>query len=185
MPRARAANCAACGVAGSGGERIRRLECCGTSLAIMIRKFSPLSQLCESPPAISLPKSGGALCSITKNSPTPPLHTQRPTTVSPRRAAGSNPNASRCPGCAVMIKALIKRSLPASVLRLVRYYKNSGYNNLSTEQIFTRMKAEPGVNRKIQTGRFIRVVARIKIMKLLFMFNQLATFCAPFKSSLA
>jgi len=38
-----------------------------------------------------------------------------------------------------MIKALIKRSLPASVLRLVRYYKNSGYNNLSTEQIFTRI----------------------------------------------
>ena len=38
-----------------------------------------------------------------------------------------------------MIKALIKRSLPASVLRLVRYYKNRGYNNLSTEQIFTRI----------------------------------------------
>jgi len=34
MPRARAANCAACGVAGSGGERIRRLEFFGTALAI-------------------------------------------------------------------------------------------------------------------------------------------------------
>jgi hypothetical protein len=33
----------------------------------MIRKFSPLSQLYESPPAISLPKSGGALRSIDKN----------------------------------------------------------------------------------------------------------------------
>jgi hypothetical protein len=39
----------------------------------------------------------------------------------------------------VMIKGLIKRSLPTPVLRLVRHYKNREYNNLSTEQIFTRI----------------------------------------------
>jgi len=38
-----------------------------------------------------------------------------------------------------MIKELIKRRLPAPVPRLVRYYKNREYNNLSTEQIFTKI----------------------------------------------
>jgi hypothetical protein len=38
-----------------------------------------------------------------------------------------------------MFKQLVKRSLPAPVLRLVRFYKNREFNNLSTEQIFTRI----------------------------------------------
>lgn len=38
-----------------------------------------------------------------------------------------------------MIKKFIKRSLPASFLRFIRSYKNREYNNLSTEQIFTRI----------------------------------------------
>jgi hypothetical protein len=38
-----------------------------------------------------------------------------------------------------MLKRLVKRSLPAPVLRLVRLYKNREFNNLSTEQIFTRI----------------------------------------------
>jgi hypothetical protein len=38
-----------------------------------------------------------------------------------------------------MIKRMIKRRLPAPLLRLVRFYKNREYNNLSTEQIFTRI----------------------------------------------
>jgi hypothetical protein len=45
-------------------------------------------------------------------------------------------------------------------------------------------KAVSGVNRKIQTGRFIRAVARIEMVKLLFMFNQLAISCARSKSNL-
>jgi hypothetical protein len=39
----------------------------------------------------------------------------------------------------VMIKRLIKRSLPAPLLHLIRLYKNREYNNLSTEQIFSRI----------------------------------------------
>jgi hypothetical protein len=38
-----------------------------------------------------------------------------------------------------MFKQLIKRGLPAPALRLVRFYKNWEFNNLSTEQIFTRI----------------------------------------------
>jgi hypothetical protein len=38
-----------------------------------------------------------------------------------------------------MIKRFIKRSLPAPFLRLIRSYKNREYNNISTEQIFTRI----------------------------------------------
>jgi hypothetical protein len=38
-----------------------------------------------------------------------------------------------------MIKRFIKRSLPAPFLRLIRLHKNREYNNLSTEQIFTRI----------------------------------------------
>ena len=38
-----------------------------------------------------------------------------------------------------MIATLIKRSLPAPVLRLIRSYKNREYNNLTTEQVFSRI----------------------------------------------
>jgi hypothetical protein len=38
-----------------------------------------------------------------------------------------------------ILKRLVKRSLPAPVLRLVRLYKNREFNDLSTEQIFTRI----------------------------------------------
>src|SRR5215467_13006472 len=38
-----------------------------------------------------------------------------------------------------MFKRLIKGSLPASVLRLIRRYKNREYNDLSPEQIFTKI----------------------------------------------
>src|SRR5262245_35208649 len=38
-----------------------------------------------------------------------------------------------------MFKQLIKRCLPAPALRLVRFYTNREFNNLSTEQIFTRI----------------------------------------------
>jgi hypothetical protein len=38
-----------------------------------------------------------------------------------------------------MIKRFIKRTSPAPFLRLIRLYKNKEYNNLSTEQIFTRI----------------------------------------------
>jgi hypothetical protein len=38
-----------------------------------------------------------------------------------------------------MLKRLVKRNLPASVLRLVRLYKNREFNNLSTEQIYARI----------------------------------------------
>lgn len=38
-----------------------------------------------------------------------------------------------------MIRRFSKRILPASFLRLMRSYKNREYNNLSTEQIFTRI----------------------------------------------
>jgi hypothetical protein len=37
------------------------------------------------------------------------------------------------------IKRFIKRNSPAPLLRLVRLYNNRKYNNLSTEQIFTRI----------------------------------------------
>jgi hypothetical protein len=39
----------------------------------------------------------------------------------------------------VMIKGLIKKGLPPIALRVVRYYKNREYNNLSSEQIFTKI----------------------------------------------
>jgi hypothetical protein len=39
----------------------------------------------------------------------------------------------------VMIKRLIKRSLPGPVLQLGRYYKNRQYNNMSVEEIFTKI----------------------------------------------
>jgi hypothetical protein len=39
----------------------------------------------------------------------------------------------------VMIKRLIKRCLPTTFLQLIRSYKNREYNNLSTEQIFTKI----------------------------------------------
>ena len=38
-----------------------------------------------------------------------------------------------------MIKKLIKRSLPAPLLSRIRSYKNREYNDLSTEQIFTKI----------------------------------------------
>ena len=38
-----------------------------------------------------------------------------------------------------MIKRLLKRNLPAPFLHAVRSYKNREYNNLSTEQIFTKI----------------------------------------------
>lgn len=38
-----------------------------------------------------------------------------------------------------MLKRLVKRSLPEPVLRYIRFYKNREFNNLSTEQIFTRI----------------------------------------------
>jgi len=38
-----------------------------------------------------------------------------------------------------MIKTFIKRSLPPSFLRLIRLYKNREYNDLSPEQIFTKI----------------------------------------------
>jgi hypothetical protein len=38
-----------------------------------------------------------------------------------------------------MMKRLIKRSLPAPFLHVIRSYKNREYNHLSTEQIFTKI----------------------------------------------
>ena len=38
-----------------------------------------------------------------------------------------------------MVKRLIKRGLPGPILQLVRYYRNGQYNNLSVEQIFTKI----------------------------------------------
>jgi hypothetical protein len=71
-----------------------------------------------------------------------------------------------------MLKRLVKRSLPAPVLRLVRLYKNRGFNNLSTEQIFTRIyergawgrskdPARPffsGTSRDKETAGYVRAV---------------------------
>lgn len=73
-----------------------------------------------------------------------------------------------------MFKQLVKRSLPAPVLRLVRAYKNREFNNLSNEQVFARIYERgvwgrledpgrpfysgTGSNRDNETAAYVRAV---------------------------
>jgi hypothetical protein len=52
----------------------------------------------------------------------------------------------------MMIKRLIKRSLPSPFLRLIRSHKNRKYNNLSVEQIFTAIYQDGSWGKSEQPG---------------------------------